>query len=375
MSGGPPGGRGDAGYPGPDAAFSAVQLPGVRNRLIGSLLLPPRDNLTRAVIAAQAAGGAQRLADPAVTDPYAQAGLLLANEVARLRAASLFWVSPGMTALCRAAAPAMPAFRPGPGDFPAACGLMYFAAPLDSYMPLPRLVLGDHGGQLLLASSAVPVCAVAWGPWDERGRWPGGGTWFTFYTPAPSREELAAANGLSPWEAAQARLPPLILDHELACPASDAVPLDRPLGEAVRDPSSVYAWMHLVLCACRMMATSRTAAVTSQVPPRPVRRQAARARVTLPGAPVRLVDLPRPAARSRAAGLSPGARHGPRVRFPVTGHWRNQWFPGSHAHRPVWIDGYVKGPDGAPFRAPHTVYVMRRRGEPPGPRRGPDLEM
>lgn len=38
-------------------------------------------------------------------------------------------------------------------------------------------------------------------------------------------------------------------------------------------------------------------------------------------------------------------------RFPVRGHWRNQWYPSLQAHRQRWVDGYVKGPEDKPFVA------------------------
>ncbi len=36
-------------------------------------------------------------------------------------------------------------------------------------------------------------------------------------------------------------------------------------------------------------------------------------------------------------------------RWWVDGHWRNQWYPSTQDHRPVWIDGYVKGPEDKPL--------------------------
>jgi hypothetical protein len=36
-------------------------------------------------------------------------------------------------------------------------------------------------------------------------------------------------------------------------------------------------------------------------------------------------------------------------RFPVSGHWRWQWYPSEKVHRQKWIRGYIKGPSGAPL--------------------------
>jgi hypothetical protein len=38
-------------------------------------------------------------------------------------------------------------------------------------------------------------------------------------------------------------------------------------------------------------------------------------------------------------------------RFPVHGHWRNQWYASEKVHRQIWINGYVKGPEDKPFVA------------------------
>lgn len=45
------------------------------------------------------------------------------------------------------------------------------------------------------------------------------------------------------------------------------------------------------------------------------------------------------------------ARRALSVRFKVTSHWRNQWYPSENTHKRIWISDYEKGPDGAPFQA------------------------
>lgn len=47
-------------------------------------------------------------------------------------------------------------------------------------------------------------------------------------------------------------------------------------------------------------------------------------------------------------------------RWQVNGHWRNQWYPSAGVHRPIWIDPYLKGPEGAPLLHSEQVYVLRR---------------
>lgn len=49
-------------------------------------------------------------------------------------------------------------------------------------------------------------------------------------------------------------------------------------------------------------------------------------------------------------------------RFLVSGHWRQQaCAPGRSLRKPLYIDGYLKGPDRAPLmEASDRVYVWRR---------------
>jgi hypothetical protein len=121
--------------------------------------------------------------------------------------------------------------------------------------------------------------------------------------------------------------------------------------------------MHLVLCAFRLMATARAARVHEQTPPRPARRRAERAGVARPAAPVRLVDITAGTVRPArpAEGGAPGRTY--HCRWPVDGHWRDQWYPASEVHRPIWIDGYIKGPEGAPLKVRPRVTFWRQPDE------------
>jgi hypothetical protein len=45
----------------------------------------------------------------------------------------------------------------------------------------------------------------------------------------------------------------------------------------------------------------------------------------------------------------------------VRGHWRQQFYPSTNAHRPKWILPYVKGPEDAPLKPPApTVFAVTR---------------
>jgi hypothetical protein len=45
----------------------------------------------------------------------------------------------------------------------------------------------------------------------------------------------------------------------------------------------------------------------------------------------------------------------------VRGHWRQQYFPASNEHRPLWIEPHIKGPSDKPLKAPTiTAYEVVR---------------
>lgn len=342
--------------------FTALDLPDIRTRIIDDLAQPGPASPALRAYELHLRAGLQMPADPRERNPARQARLLVDAELARLRAAALYWVSEEMTRLCLAAAPAMPPFYPRPEDLPAAAGLIYFAAPIGGYEPFSVIEYSDgrRAAPLPTPDGGYQVCAASWGPFDNGGQWKHGGTWFTFYT-VPAGARQYAALGLTDEEIArlESRLPPLRIDNEAACPASAAErpAAERPLAEAVRDSGSTAYWMHQVLCAFRLMATARTARASDALAPRPARRRAARARVTHPDRPVRLIDIIPGSVRRVPDGTRPGRTY--TVRWVVSGHWRNHWYPAAGEHRPRWIDSYLKGPAGAPLKTTQTVHVFR----------------
>lgn len=85
-----------------------------------------------------------------------------------------------------------------------------------------------------------------------------------------------------------------------------------------------------------------------------IRTQAARARVA---SDVNTYVLRRPVENTRGepAAVEWGCQ------WLVRGHWRQQFFPATKEHRPIWIHPHVKGPDGKPFKAPSTnVFTVER---------------
>ncbi len=47
--------------------------------------------------------------------------------------------------------------------------------------------------------------------------------------------------------------------------------------------------------------------------------------------------------------------------WEVVGHWRNQFYPSTNEHKPVFIEAYIKGPDSKPLKpTSHKIFVARR---------------
>lgn len=47
-------------------------------------------------------------------------------------------------------------------------------------------------------------------------------------------------------------------------------------------------------------------------------------------------------------------------RWPVLGHWRNQWYPSVQDHKLIWIFPYIKGPEDKPLVIKHRVFKLIR---------------
>jgi len=75
---------------------------------------------------------------------------------------------------------------------------------------------------------------------------------------------------------------------------------------------------------------------------------------------IRVVQL-----RRRSTGTGDGGGPGAHTvehdhRWMVSGHWRNQWYPSRSAHRQIWVQPFVKGPEDKPLVVrPHVNLVAR----------------
>lgn len=114
-----------------------------------------------------------------------------------------------------------------------------------------------------------------------------------------------------------------------------------------------------VYTALYMMAQKIAITVTEKTD-RGVRRRAEREGTQAPEI-IKVVKLRRyEEARTRAiaAGANPVDWQ---WQWEVTGHWRSQFYPSENAHRQIFIDSYIKGPEDKPFRNPGARLFVATR--------------
>lgn len=91
------------------------------------------------------------------------------------------------------------------------------------------------------------------------------------------------------------------------------------------------------------LAQQKVVVAGRELPPRPYRRRAKRMDM-----PEQIVVM-----HLRKGMLAPTDGEGGEAhyshRFPVSGHWRWQWYPSEKVHRQRWIHSYIKGPEDAPL--------------------------
>jgi hypothetical protein len=119
-------------------------------------------------------------------------------------------------------------------------------------------------------------------------------------------------------------------------------------------PVSVFSGYSRFCQAFWRICLGRVTVMEHRRPPRPVRRRAER--LELMGE-TQVIRLRRPASR-------PQREEGEGVawtcRWLVHGHWRQQWYPSLDAHRQIYIDPYVKGPDDKELRIRDRAFELVR---------------
>ena len=299
-----------------------VDLPALRDRLIEVVA----DVGTALYLQALRLGS-----HPFVTDrSHRTAARMAADEISRLRNATLFHVSEAMVQLAETAAATLPDYLLDPDDVPSPAGFMALATPLKV--------------------SEVSFHAVGWRVWTagttdaEWGRQ--GGVLISWYAepqmettkefldlPASERDDLVR------------RVGPLIQDRD------SLIPFDLTRDEVTDSDSAVEKTLKSIWLLMQQPLTSDSLAQYN----RSALRRFARNGQEPPA--VRVLTLRRPSTPSGVGGDSDREYH---HQWIVRGHWRQQWYPGRQVHRPVWIAPHIKGPEGSPLLGGEKVYALRR---------------
>lgn len=121
---------------------------------------------------------------------------------------------------------------------------------------------------------------------------------------------------------------------------------DRPVRfeNGVYDPVVGQGDLRRVVQSLWRLLNQHIAVRTEAQPTRPVRRRMEKAK--FPERRITVVTLRRP--------RQDPDEHDARTvewshRWVVQGHWRNQWYPSLGAHRQVWINPFIKGPEELPL--------------------------
>lgn len=117
--------------------------------------------------------------------------------------------------------------------------------------------------------------------------------------------------------------------------------------------SEADAWQTMVLAFFRLLEANWVSIDST----RSKKRRGANGKKEQPS-DVRVVYL-RSAERKDGEPTGEGGGGNYSHRWWVSGHWRQQWYPSRQANQPVWIQGYVKGPDDKPLITKTDVTVIK----------------
>lgn len=248
------------------------------------------------------------------------------EDLAGIRNSTLFWVARPMTDLATDAAASLPEWSPA-AAIPEEFGLIAWAKPVGTFdWPVPGSA----------ERVRMPVDLMSWG---VRGSSVGVSCAF--------RTERIA-DQLNP---GLARLP--LMSHPVGMWDLEE-PVSHRLDGGSASPLSVLgsAWLLMQQPSISESRQIRTGAGASEAGGFGERD----------GRTVSIIEL-----RRIAGADCPGeerdsaSRRGYDKRFFVRGHWRNQAVgPGRKMRKPLWINTFVKGPEGAPLANTTRVYAWRR---------------
>ena len=277
-----------------------------------------------------------------------------------LRAAELFFVARDMTRMAVSAGLALPAYRLHPEDLPSTHGLVLWE----------EYVTGGYGGGEL---TGCPIIGVSWAQRAGGVRFR---TWCLREDWVAFMAEGDARAGLKDLTAEQVRVLRMQYPQPIVCMSAGWLPFGKVPGwlSWAPDDTSTMSMVELedhARSAGRQEEAERALVVTwllmgqtlvreEETPPSKASVKHLRRIDPALLTSVRYVRLRHAGSAAREqAGEGSGRQR--QVRWIVRGHWRNHWYPSRQAHRPIWIDAHIKGPDGAPILDPDKLVNVLRR--------------
>lgn len=141
---------------------------------------------------------------------------------------------------------------------------------------------------------------------------------------------------------------------------SEAIPIGslwRPYGDETQGRDSFNYMVGLVFTLFLFMEQKILTTSNRAIANRSARKRIAKKLAHVPI--VRVVELRRREYQQRDESHDTHVEY--TCQWLVRGHWRQQFYPGSGEHRPLWIAPHVKGPSDKPLKAPTmTAYEVVR---------------
>lgn len=265
-----------------------------------------------------------------VTEEEAKSTLFGAS-VHTLKSGDPFYWDVSACDLVAATAAEMPPMTLRPEDLIVPFGFCWFSRPLA--LTVPDGFTRD-----------LPMVGYAW------GEVPGNGVMLMPFSPSPQRvsgapTQLTMWRYGSPFEE--------LADNVRDLARKDARLLDREVQTVRRVEQMRY------IAACMVFMNQRILVQHRERPDRSTRRRLERAGWEH-DPEVKVITL----RRASSASDRPDAGHEPvdwSCRWVVSGHWRQQFYPSTGEHRPVFVLPYVKGPESKPLKAPaERVFAVVR---------------
>lgn len=267
---------------------------------------------------------------PDITEAQAK-NVLFGATMQTLRSGEPFYWDATTCDLVAATASAIPNMTLRPEDLIAPFGFCWFARPLP--LTTPEFVGRD-----------VPLLGYAW------GEVPGNGVMLIPFVPVVERPSGGPAQMVM-WRYGDSL-------EDLTTNVKDLA-----LGEMkMIDPetSALRRCEQMrYIAACTAFMNQRILARRREMADRNTRRRLERAGWTHEPM-IQVVTL----RRAHAANTTTDAAHDPvewSCQWVVSGHWRQQYYPSTGEHRPLFVLPYIKGPEGLPIKAPaERVFVVSR---------------